>query len=56
MVGIIGITTALILDKCKPTSSVNHISVTLLGKQGELTVLKQQFVELECRIGQDDRS
>lgn len=61
MVGIIGITTTLILNERESTSSVNDISAYYGKKQrwggvGKLTGDWQQFEEQECRSGRDGHS
>lgn len=56
MVCIIGITAALVLNKCEPASSVNHIRRYFKVDLGRLTGGFGQYEELECRNGQDGHS
>lgn len=56
VVGIIGIATRLILNKCEPTLRVNYIRVVTNGAKGLLTDETQQFLGLGYHNGPNGRS
>lgn len=56
VIGVIRITAALVLDKCKPTSCVNELELTPMWIRARLTDGSQRCEVQGCRNGQGDRS